>query len=613
MTHFTGIFKKEPIAEYYSATDGLDVRENIAVYKNCIIATDGDKTLYFWGSLYNQIDLEDIFGKQENIAALVLKIINEKECEGLKLLNGEFSLIIIEKGGVFAFRDRHGAGPQFYFSNSCFFSFLTDYKNFKDSKVRANIETIKTFLQIGYIPSPKTSIEGVRKLPGGYCLHFKDDKIEVKDLYPYDEFLETDPTFALSAEEATKEYERLHKLAIQVRIKDKSNVGLLLSGGYDSGGNISALRDIYNGKVTTFSIGFKDNPWTELPLAKILADKFNAEHHEYEIDGSEIEDLPQILKYVGDPFQENGLMVNYSVMKLIGGNKPDVILGGDGNDQHFGTAGKELALNYLSGKNGIKMLQKMLSSVSSMSAFNKDNKFFRIKFHNDKVLNILKSDKFGFQDYQLKKLINGNGLKPEEYYLNGLPKRFKTFDDLYLAHNYFGDIKQVINEVILFKASKMSSLFANNLSFPYMDTEIYNFLKKLPREYKFNGSVKEAAKGHGVTKFLHKNYLKPKLPSEITDRKKQGGFAPLPIFFKDDVRRNELANYVLDSRAAKELFNINYLKQFFNEYNALASSKGYWFWYKQVKACQFFNLVTVALWWDIFIENKEGSVIKDFY
>jgi asparagine synthetase B (glutamine-hydrolysing) len=84
-------------------------------------------------------------------------------------------------------------------------------------------------------------------------------------------------------------------------------VGLLLSGGYDSGGNIAAFREVCQGEAVSYSIGFQKQSRTELPLAALLSEKIRHQHYEYEIDGSEILDLPLILKATGDPFHEGGL------------------------------------------------------------------------------------------------------------------------------------------------------------------------------------------------------------------------------------------------------------------------------------------------------------------
>ncbi|MEA3445300.1 MAG: asparagine synthase C-terminal domain-containing protein, partial [Bacteroidota bacterium] len=464
-----------------------------------------------------------------------------------------------------------------------------------------------TFLSIGYIPSPQSSLKGVQKLGAGFYLTIKDGLQVEKDMFGYQEFLNSNNSCKMSIGDATAEYERLHKEAIEARIKDKNSVGLLMSGGYDSAGNIGTLRDVYSGDISTFSIGFKDNPWTELPLAKLLAERFGAKHNDYEIDGTEILDLPQIVQYLGDPFQEGGLMVNFKVMGLIGDNKPDIILGGDGNDQHHGTAGKELALHFNLKKKGLQPIQKLLSSLSGMSIFNKDNKFFRMKFHNEKILNILKSDVFGFSPSQQKAILNAGINVYPPLYLSRLPKSHSSFDELYFIHNYFGDIKQVINEVILFKASKMASLFENSLSFPYMSTDMYNFLMTLPRDLKNKGSVDDMAKGRGISKFLHKNYLKPKLPKEITERKKQGGFAPLPIFFKNDEQRKKIADFILSSSICTDFFKQSAIEDFVTGYNNDLQKGAYWFWYSQVKATQYFNLLALAVWWEMMINGKKGD------
>jgi len=411
----------------------------------------------------------------------------------------------------------------------------------------------------------------------------------------------------LTLDEAVSEYEKLHKSAIESRIKGAEKVGLLLSGGYDSGGNISALREVYQGDVVSYSIGFKDNPWTELPLAKILSERYKSRHYDYEIDGSEIMQLPQILRATGDPFQEGGLLVNFTVMQLVkkSGEQPEIILGGDGNDQHFGTSGKELAMHWKLKSKGVQFLQNWYDTLGdSISTFDKDSILFRTEFHNRKILHIQQSDTFGFSLRKLNNMtLKGINIKKLQY-LQNAQKSYKSFDDFFYNRNYNIDIKQVINEVILFKSSRMSELFGNQISFPYMSTDLYNFLNEMPVNYKFKGTLDELSAGKGVSKFLHKTYLKPKLPTEITDRKKQGGFAPLPIFLKDDTQRRALFAYLRKADGVKAIFKMDKIESLLNQYETIATSKSYWFWYQQVKANQIINLLTLAVWWEMYINKK---------
>jgi len=552
--------------------------------------------LFLNGQVFNE--------KRENILGNYLR-------DGDKIfkkLDGDYLIIIVEKEKLLVFRDRHGAGKQFYYSNDYFTTQLIDFTSIPDFNIKPNFEAIFTFLSIGYVPSPMTSIEGIQKLPGGNILKFENNSFSTSDLFDFQDFNKSAGTSKISLEEATHEYEQLHQKAIASRIENKTKVGLLLSGGYDSGGNISKLRDIYDGDVVSYSIGFKDNPWTELPLAKILSERYKSTHFEYEIDGSEIMDLPQIVASLGDPFQEGGLMLNYAAMRLVKGSNenPQIILGGDGNDQHFGTSGKELALHWKFKNNGTQVFQKLFDAVGNGSLFEKDNLLFRAQFHNRKILHIQQSDTFGFTKYQLNKL-NKLGYKVPGYkYLQNSPKSYADFDQFFFCRNYLVDIKQVINEVILFKASKVADMFSNTISFPYMSTDLYEFLKQMPVDYKFHGTLDELSKGSGKSKYLHKQYLKPKLPTEITDRKKQGGFAPLPIFLKDKEQRKIIFEIIKKSAAVDAIFDKKKIQLFLQQYDHIADTPGYWFWYQQVTANQIINLLTIVVWWELFINKKKN-------
>jgi asparagine synthase (glutamine-hydrolysing) len=526
-----------------------------------------------------------------------------------KVVDGDFLIVIVENQTITIVRDRHGAGKQIFYSDKYCTSHLNSFLPVPGFTPEPNIEGLFTFLSIGYIPSPQTSLLGIKKLPAGHVLTIDHGDFKTTDLFDFNDFINSAGSSKLSIDEAVVEYENLHQKSIENRVKNVGKVGLLLSGGYDSGGNISKLRDVYQGDVVSYSIGFKDNPWTELPLARILADRYQSKHFDYEIDGSEILALPQIVDMLGDPFQEGGLMLNYSAMKLVKetGENPAIILGGDGNDQHFGTSGKELALNWKLKKQGLSFFQKIYDKLGNLDAFDNDNILFRTQFHNRKILHIQQSDTFGFTKHQVNKL-NSIGFKVPAYeYLKYSPLKYSDFDEFFYCRNFLIDIKQVINEVILFKASKMAQMYGNKISFPYMSTELYNFLKELPVGHKFHGTIDELAGGKGKSKYLHKKYLEPKLPGEITNRKKQGGFAPLPIFLRNDNQRKIVFDFIKKSDATKLLFERTKIDELLLKYDKLTTQNGYWFWYQQVQANKIINLLSLAVWWEMVINKKSNA------
>ncbi|NOR86839.1 MAG: hypothetical protein GQ527_04460 [Bacteroidales bacterium] len=231
-----------------------------------------------------------------------------------------------------------------------------------------------------------------------------------------------------------------------------------------------------------------------------------------------------------------------------------------------------------------------------------------MRFHNDKILNILAPDHFGFRKYQAEKLL-GRSYQPHPT-LEGIPKNFKSFDELFNTRNYYVDINQNSTEVIIFKASRMSQLYDVNLAFTYIDEDLVKFVKALPRSLKAKGSIDDLASGKGISKYLLKAMIKPKLPTEVTSRKKQGGFSPLQIFFNDELKRKKMYEFILSSDISKNFLNKKVLQQFFNAYEQSVAGN-YWFWYKQTMGNRLINIMVLALWWEIFMkDNYKPNLIE---
>ncbi|MBN1651071.1 MAG: hypothetical protein JW857_07075 [Bacteroidales bacterium] len=566
--------------------------------------------LFFSGVLYNKTDLakQNTASADTNDAEMLLQLFLKDGIQAFKKVNGKFLVLIYRKNEFIALRDRYGEGPMFFFTENYFTNLFNQIFDFKDFKALPNKDAIATYLMYSYIPAPLTSLQGLQKLEGGGILTKNDSGIKLSSLFSFDDFVSD--RISIDEVEAKEEYERLFKQSIKRRIEGHKTVGALLSGGYDSGGNISVLPEVFSGKIKSYSIGFKDNPFSELPYARMMAEKFGAEHNEYLMDGSELEELPFLVKNMGDPFSESGWMLNNSAMKLVHDKELPVVLGGDGSDQLFAAALKEVAYKYQFKKRFLAPAQNLFSAVSKNAFFEKDNIFFRARFHNDKILNVLRPDHFGFQKYQVKQLLGGISFK-EHPVLANIPEKFSTFDDLFNTRNFYVDIKQNSTEVIIHKASRVSQMYDVNLAFTYIDLDVFNFVKSLPRNLKVKGSIDDIAKGKGVTKYLLKALIKPKLPSEVTSRKKQGGFSPLEIFFADAAKRQKIYTYMLNSDSTAHLFEKSFLKNFFAAYESSVTAN-YWFWYKQTMANRMINVLVMTLWWDIFLVGKKGKTLSDF-
>ncbi|MEI6434246.1 MAG: asparagine synthase-related protein [Bacteroidota bacterium] len=596
--HFSpGRFEEKPLGSIHSS--------------GYTISFKGNRQLIFYSKIYNIDEIRQLTAAPSvDEADLIFRLYDLEGVKGFRRLNGKFTIIIREGGKTLIARDRNGEGRMIYFTKDYFTDSYQGLNEFTDFSPKPDLTGITTFLKIGYIPAPLTSLAGVSKLPSGEVLYASADGFRFEKLFPFNEILETERG-EITVKDAINQYHELLKKSIIRRIGGAETVGALLSGGFDSGGNIAVIREVHPGTIKTYSIGFKDNPASELPYAKMMAEKFGAEHHEYIMDGSEIEYLPDIIDYMGDPFSESGFMLNHSAMKMVSGENLPVTIGGDGNDQYFGAGIRETALHYKIRKSGLAPLTRLFDALSDNDLFDKDNLAFRIHFQNQKILMVMEPETFGFHDYQLGRMFEMKKIKQHPY-IDEIPKKFKSYEELFLQRNYFLHLRHSVNEVILFKASRLSEQFGVNLAFSYTDLDIYNFIQRLPIQLRAKGTLKESMKGKGITKYIHKELVKPMLPKAVTTRPKQGGFSPLEIFFNDKTRRGKIYRYILQSEFAKTLRNKEFLQQFFDQYETLASGKSYWFWYKQVKSNQMLNLLIITLWWDKVLAGKKTGKLSDY-
>lgn len=563
--------------------------------------SDQQLSLYAWGSVYTPKS------KEMNDAEFLAQQYQQHGISAFIRIDGSFTCVICTADELVIVRDHHGTSHQVYFNNTSFASSLLQLQSLPGFSNQVNETALCSFLAVGYIPTGTSAFNGVSKLAAGSALICKGNEKQIINLFETNTILPASSDGS-SLDALAEEYGKLHRDAIRQRIGNSNNVGMLLSGGYDSGSNLAALRSLYDGTIRTFSIGFKGDNWSELPLAECMANHFETAHHQYEIDGSEINGLPDIVRSVGDPFVEGGLMVNYAAMRLIGNNKPDVILGGDGSDQYFGTSGREVALHYLASRSGAKPMLNLLHTLLGQSALESNSFAYRTRFHLSKVLHIMNGDMFGFEPFNLRKMVMSTPYGEKN-------STFKTdcrsFEHLYTQHAYKSDIEKIINQVILFKATRMAQLFDNRIAFPFMDLNLYNFLQKVPVAYKCNGeSALKIAKGRSTAKFLLKYHYKPLLPKEITERKKQGGFAPMPIFFQDNNQRRRIADFILNSSVIHDFLNRKAIESFIKSYDLeVRQPANCWFWYRQNRAIQYFYLLNLAVWWETYVSGNRSLTL----
>ena len=126
-------------------------------------------------------------------------------------------------------------------------------------------------------------------------------------------------------------------------------LGVFLSGGVDSSIVVGLMSSMMSQPVKTFSIGFEEDDYSELPYARQVAQHFGTDHQEFFVRPDLISVLPQLAWAYDEPFADSSMLPTYYVSKLAR-EHVTVVLTGDGGDEIFGgytRYERELAINRL--------------------------------------------------------------------------------------------------------------------------------------------------------------------------------------------------------------------------------------------------------------------------
>ena len=86
--------------------------------------------------------------------------------------------------------------------------------------------------------------------------------------------------------------------------------------------------------VQTFSIGFEEKDFDELDYARIVAEHFSTDHHEFIVKPDAIDILPKLVWHYNEPFADSSAIPTYYVAKMTK-DYVKVVLTGDAGDENF--------------------------------------------------------------------------------------------------------------------------------------------------------------------------------------------------------------------------------------------------------------------------------------
>ena len=145
--------------------------------------------------------------------------------------------------------------------------------------------------------------------------------------------LRYEPKRRISEDDAEAElHERLRE-AVKIRLMSDVPLGAFLSGGIDSG-TVVALMSEVGTRVKTFSIGFEEPEYNELAFARLVARRYETEHHEFVVRPDAAAILERLVWHYSEPYADSSAIPTFYLAQLT---RPHVTvaLNGDGGDESF--------------------------------------------------------------------------------------------------------------------------------------------------------------------------------------------------------------------------------------------------------------------------------------
>jgi asparagine synthase (glutamine-hydrolysing) len=223
-------------------------------------------------------------------------------------LRGMFAFAIWDdvKKLLFGARDRLGKKPFVYSKTATSFRFGSSINAIladPDVSTSPNFHALDSYLTHQYVPSPLTAFSGISKLPAAhYLLCDAKGNLTTKRYWSPPMDLKA----AASEQEIETELMRLLRESVRLRLVSDVPLGVFLSGGVDSAAVAALMASESAGPIKSFSVGFEEQNYNELPFARLVAERYGTDHHEIVVKPSAADILPLLVKHYNEPLRRTG-------------------------------------------------------------------------------------------------------------------------------------------------------------------------------------------------------------------------------------------------------------------------------------------------------------------
>jgi asparagine synthase (glutamine-hydrolysing) len=344
------IVHRGPDDEGYYATEnvGLAMRRLsiIDVHTGKQPVTNENQTVWlvYNGEIYNHLELKarlEANGhrfRSKSDTETIVHLYEEYGEECVLHLRGMFAFALWDsnKRRLFLARDRLGIKPLYYRQSQQTFLFASEIKALlahPGVSAELNRAALPEFLAFGYLSGTRTLFYGIQKLaPGHTAVLEEGGALRIRQYWDA-------PNEGSSSSESrpasyyVEGYRDLLKQAVQSHLMSDVPLGVFLSGGIDSSAIAALMSDLRQAPIETFSVGYAEEAYSELPYARLMADHIGSSHHEVRISRKDFFDvLPKLIWHEDEPLVWPSSVSLYFVARLAR-ERVKVVLTGEGSDE----------------------------------------------------------------------------------------------------------------------------------------------------------------------------------------------------------------------------------------------------------------------------------------
>lgn len=555
---------------------------------------DGTLWVTFNGEIYNFLELRALLESRgygfrtKSDTEVILQAYAEFGERCVDHLRGMFAFGLWDKirRKLLLARDRLGVKPLYYAVSGGAFLFASEIKSllqWPGIEREVDAAALATYLRLRYVPGPHTMFRNIFKLEPGHTLTLRDGRVSQRRYWdvPGD-----GPDFDPAAEGQLLEH---LKESVRLRLVSEVPLGVFLSGGVDSSTVVALMAPMVDEPVQTFSIGYPDggagSEITEFAFARMAAERFKTNHHEFALDPKMFwQVLRRLVWHFDEPVADPAAVPLYFLSKYAR-EFVTVVLSGEGADELL--AGypiyyKMLLLERLRRIPGAALAAQFVRPVAGR----KLRRYLgwlraplRDRYRGVSAL---------FTKAELERLLlehvhdAAGGDEQEQKYFDLCPRPDALSQMLYF------DLKVWLPDDLLVKADKMTMATGVELRVPFLDHKLVEWAWRLPSNLKLRDRT---------GKFLLKRAAATLIDPAIITRRKLGFPVPVQSWLRGALSQAARA-LLLDPAGPCSLFFRR------SEIEALIARHEHG---AEDLSGEIYALVMFALWYQEFIESSSTA------